>query len=175
MTLEIVRATLEHAAEIGYIHAMAWQAAYAGLIPASFLAGVTPAKRAARFCQHYATRKEHCYLFQVNGTCAGLAFLGRARNAELPATVGEIGAFYFLPVFWGSPHTHDAMRFCLNHLQAAGYHEVVLWVLEANWRARKFYEKTGFYSDGSQKFIEIGCLLPEIRYRLKFEQKVNDN
>lgn len=175
MALEIIRAGLADAAEIGYIHAMAWQAAYKGLIATSFLAGVTPAKRAARFRQHYVTRKEQCYLFRVNGINAGLAFLGRARDEKLPATVGEIGAFYFLPAFWGSPNTHEAMRFCLAHLQVAGYHEVVLWVLEANWRARKFYEKTGFHHDGSNKLIEIGCLLPEMRYRLKFEQKVNDN
>ena len=39
-----------------------------------------------------------------------------------------------------------------------------LWVLEANSRARRFYEKCGFTFDGTQKEINIDKPLVEMRY-----------
>jgi hypothetical protein len=45
---------------------------------------------------------------------------------------------------------------------------VTLWVLEANDRARRFYEIAGFLPDGSRKPADLpgGVRLPELRYRL---------
>ena len=36
------------------------------------------------------------------------------------------------------------MEYVLAQLQRKGYKSVILWVFEANTRARKFYEKHGF-------------------------------
>ena len=36
-------------------------------------------------------------------------------------------------------------------MRAAGYEEVVLWVFEANQRARAFYERQGFAPAGPQQ------------------------
>ena len=42
-----------------------------------------------------------------------------------------------------------------------------LWVLEANTRARRFYERAGFALDGGWQSEEIatGVFLDEVRYR----------
>lgn len=43
-------------------------------------------------------------------------------------------------------------------------------VLEENIRARRFYEKIGFYHDGTVKEINIGKELKEYRYVKEIEQ-----
>jgi RimJ/RimL family protein N-acetyltransferase len=43
---------------------------------------------------------------------------------------------------------------------------VVLWVLEANERARSFYEKCGWIADGAEKRDAHRCgAQPQLRYR----------
>jgi ribosomal protein S18 acetylase RimI-like enzyme len=49
-------------------------------------------------------------------------------------------------------------------LRARGYREVVLWVLEDNTEARRFYEAMGFHVDGAFKMVELGKPLKAIRY-----------
>ena len=51
---------------------------------------------------------------------------------------------------------------------ALGGPPAVLWVLEANDRARRFYERAGWRPDGARKQADMlgGVQLPEIRYRL---------
>ena len=43
---------------------------------------------------------------------------------------------------------------------------MLLWVLVANERARRFYERAGFHADGPVVDFEVGgATLPEMRYR----------
>jgi hypothetical protein len=49
---------------------------------------------------------------------------------------------------------------------AEEYAEATLWVLEANARARAFYERAGWRHDGTRGFFERpGFAAPELRYR----------
>ncbi|GGT26686.1 GNAT family N-acetyltransferase [Nonomuraea spiralis] len=51
-------------------------------------------------------------------------------------------------------------------LSRAGYRQAVLWVLDANVRARRFYEAAGWHDDGVVKDDDSrGFVLTEIRYR----------
>jgi ribosomal protein S18 acetylase RimI-like enzyme len=48
-----------------------------------------------------------------------------------------------------------------------GFSELTLWVLETNYPACAFYEKHGYWCDGSRK-VETrgpGVSLPQVRYR----------
>lgn len=36
------------------------------------------------------------------------------------------------------------LKACVEELQQSGYEKILLWVLEENHRARKFYETNGF-------------------------------
>ena len=55
------------------------------------------------------------------------------------------------------------MRACLDFVDGD---VVTLWVLEANTRARRFYEKAGFAPDGTSKPADLfGVMLPKLRYR----------
>jgi len=51
-------------------------------------------------------------------------------------------------------------------LRESGYREVILWVLEDNPRARRFYEREGWALDGGRKEDEfLGVQVTEVRYR----------
>jgi hypothetical protein len=58
------------------------------------------------------------------------------------------------------------MSAALERLAAAGFSEVTLWVLDANARARRFYQVDGFRADGAVKIDDRGTFqLRELRYR----------
>jgi len=47
------------------------------------------------------------------------------------------------------------MEFAVSELNKAGYNEIIIWVLEENMRAMRFYEKAGFAQDVASKILEI--------------------
>jgi RimJ/RimL family protein N-acetyltransferase len=52
-------------------------------------------------------------------------------------------------------------------LREAGYRAAILWVLEDNPRARRFYEREGWELDGAAKEDDfLGVRVAEVRYRL---------
>ena len=55
------------------------------------------------------------------------------------------------------------MQAALEELKALGFERALLWVLERNTRARRFYEKCGFSPDGASKDSGLGDE-EEIRY-----------
>jgi ribosomal protein S18 acetylase RimI-like enzyme len=56
------------------------------------------------------------------------------------------------------------MGAALGALEADGYQRAVLWVLAANNRARRFYERAGFTTDGESNILAgLGGVL-EVRY-----------
>jgi hypothetical protein len=56
---------------------------------------------------------------------------------------------------------------CLERLRDLGFREATLWTLEANSRARSFYEKEGWHADGGRQVNKRPGLSDqvEIRYR----------
>ena len=61
------------------------------------------------------------------------------------------------------------MRRALAGLRARQVRTVVLWVLDTNARARRFYERGGWRADSGLRTEEIwGTRVREVRYRLAF-------
>jgi GNAT superfamily N-acetyltransferase len=90
------------------------------------------------------------------------------RDGEIigMATAGEaeLRALYVVPSAWGSGVAQDLMRTALDWLRVRAVEEAVLWVGEANDRARRFYEREGWSADGETRVSALGPR--ELRYRL---------
>ncbi|MDR3206721.1 MAG: GNAT family N-acetyltransferase [Oscillospiraceae bacterium] len=157
MTFEAVRATAaaDLAEELGAVHAASWRAAYRGLVPDAFLDTLTAERRTVALRAALPLSRDEFYLFRAEGAAAGAAILGACRSGG----GGELHALYFLPVWWGTPHTGAAMAFCLARLAALGHGAAILWTLEDNPRARRFYEKHGFALTGEREIIQLGAPL----------------
>ena len=169
MSVSFRRAELEDADTVGFITSRSWQAAYRGIVPEDYLAGVTPEYRARKYRESYPLLEGvEFYLVFVDGSPSGAMNLHRCRDEGLTGC-GEIGIFYFLPEYWGRGCATETMQFALERLKELGYGSVLLWVLEDNHRARRFYEKQGFVADGGRKMITRGKELADIRYRKAIE------
>jgi GNAT superfamily N-acetyltransferase len=76
---------------------------------------------------------------------------------------GQIAGLYVLPAEWGQgagSALHDA---ALAALSAAGYHAAGLWVIAANDRARRMYERRGWVCCPGVEQPAYG--ITEVRYR----------
>jgi RimJ/RimL family protein N-acetyltransferase len=71
------------------------------------------------------------------------------------------------PESWSRGLGTTLLRAAVADLQARGFDPLVLWVIEANVRGRRFYERGGWQPDGARQPIDFdGVFVDEIRYRL---------
>ncbi|RKP46949.1 GNAT family N-acetyltransferase [Trinickia fusca] len=165
-SIEIRQATAIDARAIAEIHVVSWQAAYAGIMPAQFLAGLSIEKRVLAWRNALAAGRVQVALASVDKELAGWTAYGQCRDADKDAIWGEIEAIYLHPSRYGQGIGTSLIEHACCSLREMGYTQASLWVLTNNWRARTFYERTGFVTDEQLKTVEIGgSLLHEIRYR----------
>lgn len=83
--MEIIRATIERAEDIGYVHAMSWRKAYHGIVPEEYLDNFTPEKRAEEFRKTFPTSQAEYYIAYLNGQPMGMLVIGKSQedNTEL--------------------------------------------------------------------------------------------
>lgn len=152
---------------VAEVRVRSWQAAYRGIVPQAYLDAMSPAAEADRRRGRFPTPGQH--VAETGGRVVGWAVIGpyRDEHGDAPAPgCGEIGALYVLPQWWGRGVGRELMAYVLGDLRRQGLAPVLLWVLTANDRARRFYERAGFRCDGASHDFELaGATLPEVRYR----------
>lgn len=80
---------------------------------------------------------------------------------------GELWAFYLHPDVWGSGVADELISHVEKRLAAEGFATSVLWVLDDNPRARRFYERHGWEATGITALYDEYCevRVPEVEYR----------
>jgi GNAT superfamily N-acetyltransferase len=140
-------ATLPDAPAMGRVHVRAWQAAYRGQMPDDYLHGLRPEDRAAHW--EGALRREDLrgaiLVAERAGEVIGFAVAGPSRD---PEGAGELYAINLDPAHWGTGAGRALLQAAQAELARPGFDETVLWVLEGNARARRFYEIAGWIADG---------------------------
>ena len=163
--MEIRPARPEDAAAVAAVHVRTWQAAYDHVFGAERLATLDAQlpQRVERW-ERVLRDEGGVWVAEEDGRVVGFVSIGPER--EEPA-VGELYAIYVLPEAWGSGAGTALMREAVAALQDAYGGEAVLWVLEDNPRARRFYEREGWSHDGGRKTDTLlGVEISEVRYRL---------
>jgi GNAT superfamily N-acetyltransferase len=170
--MDIRRALADDALGVATVHVRSWQAAYRGLLPDTYLDQLDVERLRAGWERNIAEtdwpRNGTLVATEANGNVVGFANIGPARDGDGdPAVTGELVAIYLLPEAWGSGVGRRLMLAAVNVLREAGFAEAILWVLDGNERAQRFYEIGGWQLDGVTKDAVIADLpLPEVRYRL---------
>lgn len=104
---------------------------------------------------HRLTVAEH------DGMIAGFTYIG---PSEEPGT-GELYAIHVDPGHLGTGLGKKLMLHAECQLREVGAEHAVLWVLEENERARRFYERGGWRPDGTRRVESLsGELVPQLRY-----------
>jgi GNAT superfamily N-acetyltransferase len=156
---------------IGLVHVRSWQSAYRGKIPQDYLDGLDPAHRSQvwRSVLEQAQSSRGGVLVAVaeSGGIAGFASFGPSRDGDTdPRVTGEVFAIYADPDAWGTGAGRALMDSAVAELARAGYADAILWVLDGNDRARRFYALAGWAEDGARKTDgSRGFHITEVRYR----------
>ena len=103
----------------------------------------------------------------ANGAAVFVAEHDGVVVGEVIATSdGHLSRLYVDPDHWGQglgAWLHDA---AVNHLRSAGCATASLWVLEANDRARRFYERRGWRPNGRRKSTYEPAGIDDVGYDL---------
>ncbi|EFM12411.1 GCN5-related N-acetyltransferase [Paenibacillus curdlanolyticus YK9] len=149
------------------VHAAAYREAYRGIMDEQYLAAYTPENRQT----HYAKLVEagdggtsRAAILSINGEPAGCLLICSSKDADLADGYGEIDALYLLPDSKGRGYGRLLLSWGMGRLAEQGCSAYVLWVLEENEAARRFYERMGFHADGASRIIERGRKLVQLRY-----------
>ena len=168
MAVTVRRAVPDDAAALGRLHVRAWQWAYDGMLPADYLAGLADqtARREAMWRQIAELRDDQpLWVAERDGRVIGLC--NTAPGRDQPPDTAELLSIYIDPDAVGTGVGAALMNEAVADMRARGYKQAILWVLEANDRGRRFYEKGGWRFDGVVKEEEMwGTTVREVRYRL---------
>jgi RimJ/RimL family protein N-acetyltransferase len=165
-------ATVEDAAGIAFVHVRSWQVAYRGQMPDEFLDELDVEKRATMW--RALTQDPDKIVFVAEDSEAnivGFCAAGPSRDPDADANTAEVGAIYVHPKKWQKGIGRALLSAALDQVRKRAFHQVTLWVLEANRRARAFYESFGFIHDGSVKDDDHwkNFFVRELRYRLNLQ------
>ena len=160
----------DDAASIASIQIRTWQAAYSEIVPAAYLAAMSVEKRTLSWQQRIANGGSVILVAMEDGQMTGWASGGSCRDDDVPGA-SEVYAIYVSPEHWGKDIGRQLMAALLDLLPPQT--EVTLWVFRDNRRAIRFYEKSGFRHDGTEKEFELGgATLSEWRMRLSAGRSV---
>ena len=170
LSYDLRRALPTDAGPIAMVHICGWQTAYRGQLPDRYLDELGPQlpARTEFWATHISTPPPQTEIWVARDATnvVGFVALGPARLAENNA-IGEIYAIYVDPQFWNKGAGRQLFRHSMDRLTSMGYSQGLLWVLESNSRARRFYEIAGWTWDGSSKteMLPGDIELREVCYR----------
>lgn len=168
MEVAIHKVLPENAYEYTACHIACWRSAYKDIIPNYYFEDMSREiePRTERLRKNLNELTEYLYYYAaVENKMIGRLIIGKSRDEDKPYA-GEIHAIYLLEEYWDKGYGRQIMSYAVDTLKRMGYREIILWVLDENKRARRFYEKFNFVFDGTKKEIEIGQALIESRYVL---------
>lgn len=172
------RATPDDASDIASINILAWQTAYRGLLPDSYLDGLSAPERIPRWADRIrdlpASQRAWVVADGISGDTVGYCISGAYRSARSESgppvgRAGEIYAIYVHPDAWGTGAGWAAFSTGVAELRNQGFARAVLWMLEGNERGTRFYSRCGWTLDGGRKREPVNdagtVVAPEVRWR----------
>ncbi|MEN8656172.1 GNAT family N-acetyltransferase [Streptomyces sp. 21So2-11] len=153
---------------VSTIRVRGWQAAYAGMVPQTYLDAMTVEGDAVQRRQLFSQplRKSRDLVAHADRGLAGWICFGPCRG-EMPVLgrAGEIYALYVSPDLIGQGIGRRLLGEAHTQMKSQGFEASALWVLSGNQRARRFYERAGYQADGAtQDDVYDEITLTELRY-----------
>ena len=169
----IRKATQDDIPTIAALHVEGWKGAYGGIVDQAYLDSLTVEKRIQDWQGWLAAEESEVFVAEEEGRAVGFVVIGRTKTPPpgsspiRPSHSGEIYALYLDPDFWRRGIGTALIKRAARELKERKHSTVCLWVLDANARAKAFYEKMGGQKIGN-KMIEIGpSKLKEVCYGWK--------
>jgi GNAT superfamily N-acetyltransferase len=157
--VSVRRARGDDVAALGEVHARAWRAAYASLLPDEALQALDP--RALALAWRPAVLEPPGPGHEVLVACAGptvvaLAAVAPATDADTrPGLDGELVALLVDPSAQGAGHGSRLLAAAVDRLQAAGAVRVLAWCPTADGARRRFLRSAGLAEDGARRVLDL--------------------
>jgi GNAT superfamily N-acetyltransferase len=145
----------------GFVRAyeVSWDAMAAPLVGKSLAELASFESRLDSFHSGLEQRSEDARVLvaERDGTIVGVATCVR------DGATCELRSLYVVPEAWGTGVAQRLQDSALDAMRERGATEAVLWVVEANGRARRFYEREGWTLSGEARASPLGP--SEVGYR----------
>jgi len=171
--IDVRVATLTDASAIGEVHVLAWQTAYRRMMPDEYLDGLLIEERVAMWSASLGRDDPSQVTLVVteDDAVVGFAAVGPGRGLEPPEVAGELYAINLHPARWREGLGSRLLEAAVTALADLGHDSAMLWVVDANERARRFYERHGWTAEGIEKVDTVlGAMVTEVRYRRSLSQ-----
>jgi GNAT superfamily N-acetyltransferase len=167
--VRIREATLADARACAEVHVEGWRWAYRGLLPDDHLDRLSVEERERMWREGFAEPGQRvAWVAERDGRVVGFCVTGPSEDADADRGTAEVYAIYLRPEVVGTGVGRRLFAHAVDDLRRRGFRAATLWVLEANERARRFYERAGWRPDGAVNEELIGrANLPTVRYRLE--------
>jgi L-amino acid N-acyltransferase YncA len=154
---------------VSAIRVAGWKAAYAGVIPQSYLDDMAVETDAEQRRRRYTRSPEgvtDLVAVDERSDVVGWACVGPSRGTEGSSATGELYALYVHPGLIGTGIGRTLLSAVHTRAAAAEFSTLLLWVIKDNPRARRFYELAGYAADGATEADDYdGVPVYEVRYR----------
>ena len=169
----IRRALIEDLHAVALVHVSAWQHAYRGIVPQAYLDQLSIATRAQKWVEILQQGGSDMLVAVVEGHIVGFMSFGSSRSEPPVRGEAEVYAIYVASTHWSTGVGRSLWSAAQTRLRELNFARVVVWVLQANVRAIRFYERIGFVrSGGFEKSVDIGgANLPELRYDIAIAEQ----
>jgi ribosomal protein S18 acetylase RimI-like enzyme len=163
-------ATVADAHAIAEVHVEGWRWGYRGLLPDAVIDALDVAERERQWVKGFTDDwrdGDACVVAERGGRIVGFAACGPAADEHVapPARAGEVYSIYLRDGVQGTGVGRALFAEVERALRDHGFERAVLWVLEDNALARRFYEAAGWRWDGTRSDHNFECAnRPILRY-----------
>ncbi len=167
MNITIKKANISDIQTLAEIHSVSMITAFGGLFSEEIvLEFFGLQRRLMGFTKEIEKGSPVNYLVYNDFEPIGVLTYGPSRHIEVDAKTIELWRVYFLPGYWGKGAAKPAVDSILSDIRASGFKRVILWVMEENLRACRFYEKYGFSKTDKILDAELGRPIRDVMYEV---------
>jgi GNAT superfamily N-acetyltransferase len=162
-------ARLQDARSIAEVHVTSWIEAYSGILNAARLTRLSVDERERAWRQALGQKHDtrlQAWIAEFGGSVVGFALTQPCRDEDQDqSTTAELSALYLIRRVWRTGIGRRLMHRALQEIRDQGFRCAILWVLEDNVRAIRFYERAGWIQDKRDpSFKDFGAAA--LRYRI---------
>jgi ribosomal protein S18 acetylase RimI-like enzyme len=168
--------TADDSLALATVQVASWRATYAGVLPADYLAGLDPRRRAVGWRRWVEATPMRVLIAEEQDAIVGFCAYGPCRDGDLdPTRVLTIYNLHAAPGHWGRGIGRRLFELVRLEGIGSGFEELSLWVLPTNRRAREIYQRWGCRADGRARTEELepgAVFMDEVRYRLPLRRGI---
>lgn len=156
-------ATVADCAAVARVHVRSWRESFEGIVPQSFLDGMSVGRRAEAFAKRFPEASYRMFVAEAEGRgVVGFADFGEPRGV-IDGYEGELYAIYLLPEFQRRGVGRRLFQLGAEFLLGSGRRSMYLLALEVS-PYRLFYERLGGRVVGRTRLEIEGVPFDELIY-----------